>query len=249
MGRNKAEEELNRGKRLVEAGVFLLILNVLVAAHLWVALSHHWQITGPGLLLNRAWIRQNQELLFTTPVWESSYVFFLHFLFRFLGNHHSVAIIANLGLQLLGLFLFYRTGRRLTTDVISLLIAGVLALVSVLEFSVVQDSAEHFLWFASSAALWLLSWIKPICLYGVKRAAEKKTVQVTESPKRKKEGMRKEKNIEGETKNLKLIPNPLPLPKKHIKKVMGYAFEPSKELMHYDLNNYNVNDDYDLRDV
>ncbi|MBR5578706.1 MAG: hypothetical protein IKW28_06895 [Lachnospiraceae bacterium] len=46
---------------------------------------------------------------------------------------------------------------------------------------------------------------------------------------------------------IKLLDNPLPLPKKHVKKVMNYAFEPSKEQMHYDLNNYNVDDDYDLK--
>ena len=44
------------------------------------------------------------------------------------------------------------------------------------------------------------------------------------------------------------IPNPLPLPKKHVKKEMTYAFEPTKEQMHFDLNNYNVEDDYDLKD-
>jgi hypothetical protein len=43
------------------------------------------------------------------------------------------------------------------------------------------------------------------------------------------------------------IENPLPLPKKHVKKEMDYAFEPAPEQMHYDLQNYDVNDDYDLK--
>lgn len=47
--------------------------------------------------------------------------------------------------------------------------------------------------------------------------------------------------------SVKLLENPLPLPKKHVKKVMNYAFEPTLEQMHYDLNNYDVNDDYDLK--
>ena len=50
-----------------------------------------------------------------------------------------------------------------------------------------------------------------------------------------------------EEKKVKLLHNPLPVPKKHVKKVMNYAFEPGKDKMHYDLNNYNVNDDYDLK--
>ena len=48
---------------------------------------------------------------------------------------------------------------------------------------------------------------------------------------------------------IKFIENPLPLPKKHVKKEMNYAFEPSKDQMHYDLNNYRLDDDYDLKDI
>lgn len=66
---------------------------------------------------------------------------------------------------------------------------------------------------------------------------------ILEQPSLKKEIMKKEE-MEG---TVKLLHNPLPLPKKHVKKEMKYAFEPSKEQMHYDLNNYDVNDDYDLK--
>ena len=50
-------------------------------------------------------------------------------------------------------------------------------------------------------------------------------------------------------KPIKFIENPLPLPKKHVKKEMNYAFEPTPEQMHYDLNNYRIDDDYDLKDI
>ena len=30
---------------------------------------------------------------------------------------------------------------------------------------------------------------------------------------------------------------------------MNYAFEPTPDQMHYDLNNYSVDDDYDLKDI
>ena len=49
-------------------------------------------------------------------------------------------------------------------------------------------------------------------------------------------------------KPIKFIENPLPLPKKHVKKEMNYAFEPTPDQMHYDLNNYRLDDDYDLKD-
>ena len=51
------------------------------------------------------------------------------------------------------------------------------------------------------------------------------------------------------SKPIKFIENPLPLPKKHVKKEMNYAFEPTPDQMHYDLNNYRVDDDYDLKDI
>lgn len=50
-------------------------------------------------------------------------------------------------------------------------------------------------------------------------------------------------------KPIKFIENPLPLPKKHVKKEMNYAFEPTPDQMHYDLNNYRFDDDYDLKDI
>lgn len=50
-------------------------------------------------------------------------------------------------------------------------------------------------------------------------------------------------------KPVKLLENPLPLPKKHVKKEMNYAFEPTPDQMHYDLNNYRLDDDYDLKDI
>ena len=57
-------------------------------------------------------------------------------------------------------------------------------------------------------------------------------------------------NIEPEVmKPINFIPNPLPLPKKHVKKEMNYAFEPSSDMMHYDYNKYRFDDDYDLKDI
>ena len=39
------------------------------------------------------------------------------------------------------------------------------------------------------------------------------------------------------------------IPLKNIKKEMNYAFEPTPDLMHYDYNNYSIDDDYDLKDI
>ncbi len=61
----------------------------------------------------------------------------------------------------------------------------------------------------------------------------------------------KETSVEKEavTPKVKFIKNPLPLPKKHVKKELNYAFDPSSDQMHYDLNNYRLDDDYDLKEL
>lgn len=56
-------------------------------------------------------------------------------------------------------------------------------------------------------------------------------------------------NDDKDKKQINYIPNPLPLPKKHVKKEMTYAFEPSPDMMHYDYNNYRFDDDYDLKEI
>lgn len=48
-------------------------------------------------------------------------------------------------------------------------------------------------------------------------------------------------------KKITFIENPLPLPKKHVKREMGYAFEPSKDLMDFDIKELDENDDFDIQ--
>lgn len=43
-----------------------------------------------------------------------------------------------------------------------------------------------------------------------------------------------------------LIPNPLPLPKQHERKEMDYAFVPDENMMHYDIEVTQENDDFDI---
>ena len=48
----------------------------------------------------------------------------------------------------------------------------------------------------------------------------------------------------GEPKKMKFIDNPLPMPKKHVRKTMEYSFIPDESMMHYDIE-VDENDDYD----
>ena len=49
-----------------------------------------------------------------------------------------------------------------------------------------------------------------------------------------------------EKKPIQYIENPLPLPKKHVKKTMDYKFEPEEHLMKYDIE-VSDDDDFDLQ--
>ncbi len=54
------------------------------------------------------------------------------------------------------------------------------------------------------------------------------------------------KILDGPPDKPNLIPNPLPLPKKHIKKEMDYAFVPDENRMHYDIQDIAENDDFEI---
>ena len=239
-------QQQNRGRTLVEAGIFLLILNVLVAAHFWEAISSHWQIEGEGLLLEQAWIRQGRTFASDHINFQTGYVYFLHFLFSFFGNHHSVAVGANITLQLLGIFLFYRGGRRLINWIVGLIFTAVMCVISIYDFPITEDSFYHLVWLICGLAFWLFSFGRPLYAGFRKRVADQAVHKEEEAEGKPMEEMMSK---EEQTTQFTPIPNPLPLPKKHRKKEMDYGFEPPKELMHYDLNNYNVNDDYDLKEI
>ena len=48
-----------------------------------------------------------------------------------------------------------------------------------------------------------------------------------------------------EIRQVQLIENPLPLPKKHVKRVMDYPIQPDASQMHYDIR-VDPNDDFDF---
>ncbi len=82
-----------------------------------------------------------------------------------------------------------------------------------------------------------------------KKKNRKKTEEKAEKETGREYGMEIEiKDMDdGENKNkIRFIENPLPLPKKHVKKTMGYRFEPEEEGMKYDIET-KENDDFDLK--
>ncbi len=230
----KPAEQLNRGKLLVEVGLFLLIFNGLTAVYGWQMIANHFHIVGEGLLVEKAWIQDGLSPVFDPRSVDSYYIFLIRLLFLFFGNNRALVPVANTVLQILGVFFFYRGGRRLINEKAGILIAFLASIVSIWCFTPNLDDSSHLLWFSGGLLFWLFSFFK-VLLRGIKTRTDNAEVVKPDEEKK-------------EEPSANFIPNPLPLPKKHIKKEMNYAFEPPKELMHYDFNNYRAEDDYDLKE-
>ena len=50
----------------------------------------------------------------------------------------------------------------------------------------------------------------------------------------------------GKEQEIHYIPNPLPLPKKHVKKEFGFDFEPAPDMLEFDVELQEGQDDFDI---
>ena len=50
----------------------------------------------------------------------------------------------------------------------------------------------------------------------------------------------------GKEQEIHYIPNPLPLPKKHVKKEIGFDFEPAPDMLEFDVELQEGHDDFDI---
>lgn len=83
--------------------------------------------------------------------------------------------------------------------------------------------------------------VKPVADTG--RTDSSKPAKISEEQQKEKEPENPQKEEQAPVDRRALIENVLPMPKKHVPKTLDYAFEPSEEQMHYDIEI--ENDDYD----
>ena len=353
------------GKILFEAGILIMVVNLLSAIGIWQSILHDWKVSLGGDLFFQAFIQSGGNYVITYLNQESIYISFLSVLFSFLGNKEELVLIINLILQIAGIAFFYLGTKKLFRFVFPLAISMIGGLLSGCFYPVIADTSMHMIWFLSGLIFWVSSkvfcdisgktikwlilgillgiscyvdfagilllitfvlfalltndqtlkekglqllylflsssvsfccmfclwnnyrldavvftqWFNDkmkyclqadglnqyislvvvlvVCIifYAIKRS--RKVVVMPEVQNIVEETISAEESASVETveqqpevpKTIKLIDNPLPLPKKHVKKEMNYAFEPTKDQMHYDLNNYSVDDDYDLKDI
>ena len=378
------------GKILFEAGILIMIANLLSAYGIWQSILNGWKITNGGENFFQAFIQSGGNYVITYLNQESIYIAFLSVLFSFLGNKEEIVSIINLILQVSGLLFFYLGAKKMFRFVFPLALAVIGGVLSICFYPVIADSSMHIIWCLSGLIFWIGSksfselsgkFIKRILLgillgifcyidlagfflltvfilfiviakefnlkekkiqflhfiyfllgvingffvmfylwnnfkfnkdvfqywlndklrhfvqetsinqyislslilvvsvifYIIKRreiatensvaeelvgmnvvtAVEESTETVLETKVDvvtdvKEEVQKPSIEMNKETpeipKPIKFIENPLPLPKKHVKKEMNYAFEPTSDQMHYDLNNYRFDDDYDLKE-
>lgn len=343
------------GKILFEAGILIMVVNLLCAIGIWQSISNDWKVTGGGELFFQAFIRSDSKYTVTYLNQESFYISFLSVLFSFLGNKEELVSIINLILQLAGIGFFYLGAKKLFGFVYSLAVAVLSGILSGCFYSVTIDSSMHLIWFLSGLTFWMLAkafcdvsglyrkhiligillgilcyvdfagvFFLVICILFTFTAKEfsskEKSLQLlcftlcvvngffcmfylwnnflfntvvfgqwfrdktkyfkpesclnqyislmiilgisvvfyiikhagnVVSPLAESDSVFQqitEQEVQETDKPIKFLENPLPVPKKHVRKEMDYAFEPSKEQMHYDLNNYKLDDDYDLKD-
>lgn len=380
------------GKILFEAGILIMVVNLVSAIGIWQSILHGWKVSQGGELFFQAFIQSGGNYVITYLNQESIYISFLSVLFSFLGNKEEIVSIINLILQLAGISFFYLGAKKLFRFVFPLAIVVICGLLSVCFYPVVSDSSMHIIWCLSGLIFWIGSlsfneqtgkflkrillgvllgifcymdmagfflsvtlilliliagefnfkekkvqflhfiyfllgvingffvmfylwnnfqfnnvvfqyWLNDklsyfaqetglnqyislglvlivnIIFFAIKRSRKVVVTPMAEASTLQESTVEinteAETNVEVETttnvavaisaetetinevqesiveekKPIKFIDNPLPLPKKHVKKEMNYAFEPTKDQMHYDLNNYRLDDDYDLKDI
>ena len=150
-------EDKKTGKILFEAGIIIMIVNLLCAVGIWQSISAGWEVIGDDRLFTQAFIQSNDSYVITYLNQDSIYISFLSVLFSFLGNKEELVSIINLILQLAGVGFFYLGAKTLFGFGLSLIIPVVCGIASGLFYPVVMDSSAHMVWLLSGMLFWIIA--------------------------------------------------------------------------------------------
>ena len=141
------------GKILFEAGILIMIVNLLSVYGIWQSILNGWRIQG-GELCFQAFIKSGGKYVITYLNQESIYISFLSVLFSFLGNKEEIVSIINLILQAGGVFFFYLGAKNLFRFVFPLALTFIAGLLSICFYPVITDSSMHLIWCLSGLVFW-----------------------------------------------------------------------------------------------
>ena len=141
------------GKILFEAGILIMIVNLLSVYGIWQSILNGWRIQG-GELCFQAFIKSGGKYVITYLEQESIYISFLSVLFSFLGNKEEIVSIINLILQAGGVIFFYLGAKNLFRFVFPLALTFIAGLLSVCFYPVITDNSMHLIWCLSGLIFW-----------------------------------------------------------------------------------------------
>lgn len=183
------------------------------------------------------------------------YTYLLHFVLSFFGNRQDAAIWFQNAVYLLGMILFYFAIRIAVGNVLAIPFLAVAALLPTFVFG-----GDHIrvlepcvlVWTAIGIALFVLAVIYRLVRGAIKK--RRKAIPVSSSEEAAQSVVsRSEETVqnsweESEPKPRKRtdpIPNPLPGPKKHVKRELDFDIEPEENRLEFD-HKISENDDFDL---
>lgn len=179
------------------------------------------------------------------------YVHALAVFMRFLGMKRSAAGALELVLQAASALLLFAGVRRLFGRAVSVVSLVIMAAAFPFFFGSGQLSPELFFGIAAGICLLVLS--VPAAAWK-KRKKAKAALQIG-SEKEKKRRSKEEKAVLSETeskekenasKEIQYIPNPLPLPKRHVRREIQFDYEPSQLQLEFDHELKKGQEDFDI---
>lgn len=159
---------------------------------------------------------------------ESAYMKSLSFLLGFVGNKIEAVAAYQMVLQILWLVLVFIGISMIIGKVAGFVLSAILSALPGILNSIFIISPENFYLFIYSLILLgvavIIFWVKK--LFRHKKAEKAETVEMGEKVDEAKETIMEEKEencvITEDGRQIQLLENPLPLPKKHVKKEIGF---------------------------
>lgn len=188
---------------------------------------------------------------------DSVYMEILSLLLRFSGNRIEAAAILQMILQILWLLLIFVSISMILGKLAGAMLSAILAALPRTLESIFVISPENFYLFVFSLVLFFLAvmiaFIKEFCrrkkenreedpLQSVEMAAQEKWTEL-EKPDEEPEEGKGNSVITEDGRCVQLLENPLPLPKKHVKKEIHFDFEDFTDDFDFKISD---GDDFDL---
>lgn len=151
------------------------------------------------------------------------------------GNYHRFSLWITMLLLLCVMSYFHMPVQNMDVEMLLLIVGSILAGIGIRE-CICGDKGKDV---DEVSAMEEVECMEPTV------DADENKLETESMEKLQTEIKEEELKMEETPKQVKYIENPLPLPKKHVKRSLDYSVEPQEELMHYDIE-VSEGDDFDI---